>query len=42
MEKDGQQQEQTMTKAELLKKSYADQVKFYNENPEAYEKIMKG
>lgn len=33
---------QGMTKAELLKKPYAEQVKFFNENPDAYNEIMKG
>lgn len=43
MERDGQRnQQQGMTKAELLKKSYAEQVKFFNENPETYNEIMKG
>lgn len=31
-----------MTKEELLKKPYAQQVKFFNENPDAYNEIMKG
>lgn len=31
-----------MTKSELLKKPYVEQVKFYNENPDAYNEIMKG
>ncbi len=39
---DGQQSQQGMTKAELLKKPYAEQVKFFNENPDAYNEIMKG
>lgn len=39
---DQQQQQQGMTKAELLKKPYAEQLKFYNENPEGYNEIMKG
>jgi hypothetical protein len=42
IEKDGQQQQQGMTKAELLKKPYAERMKFYNENPESYKEIMKG
>lgn len=42
MDKDGQQQEQKLTKAELLKKPYAEQLKFYNENPDGYKEIMKG
>lgn len=43
MDKSGQQQQQQgMTKAELLKKPYAEQLKFYNENPEGYNEIMKG
>ena len=43
LDKDGQQsQNQGMTKAELLKKPYAEQVKFFNENPDAYNEIMKG
>lgn len=33
---------QGMTKAELLKKPYAEQVKFFDENPDAYNEIMKG
>lgn len=42
MDKDNQQQNnQGMTKAELLKKPYAEQVKFFNENPEAYAELMK-
>lgn len=39
---DQQNQEPGITKAELLKKPYAEQVKFYNENPDAYNEIMKG
>lgn len=31
-----------MTKSELLKKPYAEQVKFFNEDPDAYNEIMKG
>ena len=42
MEKDNQQQNKGMTKADLLKKPYAEQVKFFNENPDAYNEIMKG
>lgn len=43
LDKDGQQnQGPGMTKAELLKKPYAEQVKFFNENPDAYNEIMKG
>ena len=30
-----------MTKAEFLKKPYAERAKFYNENPEAYRELMK-
>jgi hypothetical protein len=30
------------TKAEILKKPYAEQVKIFNENPEAYRAAMKG
>ena len=37
-----QNREPGMTKAELLKKPYAEQVKFFNENPDAYNEIMKG
>ncbi len=37
-----QQQPQGMTKADLLKKSYAEQAKFFEENPEQYREIMKG
>jgi hypothetical protein len=32
----------TMTRAEILKKSYQDQVKLYRENPDAYMNAMKG
>ncbi len=42
MEKNKQQQEQKLTKAELLKKPYAEQLKFFNENPDGYKEIMKG
>jgi hypothetical protein len=42
IEKDGQQRQQGMTKAELLRKPYAERMKFYNENPEGYKEIMKG
>lgn len=31
-----------MSKADLLKKSYAEQTKFFEENPEQYREIMKG
>lgn len=31
----------TMTKADILKKPYAERVKFAEENPEAYKEIMK-
>lgn len=41
MGKDNQQQNNGMTKAELLKKPYREQVKFYQENPEAYAELMK-
>lgn len=37
-----QNQGQGMTKSELLKKPYAEQVKFFNEDPDAYNEIMKG
>lgn len=30
------------TKADILKMPYADRVKFFNENPDAYNEIMKG
>lgn len=30
------------TKADILKMPYAERVKFYNENPDAYNEIMKG
>lgn len=30
------------TKADILKMPYADRVKFFNENPDAYHEIMKG
>lgn len=42
MDKNNQQDPPGMTRAELLKKPYAEQVKFYNENPDAYKEIMKG
>lgn len=42
MDKNNQQQEQKLTKAELLKKPYAEQLKFFNENPDGYKEIMKG
>ena len=42
LEKDGQKQQTGMTKAELLKKSYAERMKLFNENPDAYNEIMKG
>lgn len=32
---------QALTKADVLKKPYAERVKFYEENPEAYNEIMK-
>lgn len=31
-----------VTKADLLKKPYAERLKFFNENPEEYNSIMKG
>lgn len=43
LDKNNQQnQDKGMTRAELLKKPYAEQVKFFNENPDAYNEIMKG
>ena len=43
LDKNNQQnQDKGMTMAELLKKPYAEQVKFFNENPDAYNEIMKG
>lgn len=43
LDKNNQQNQDTgMTRAELLKKPYAEQVKFFNENPDAYNEIMKG
>ena len=36
-----QQKQDGITKAELLKKPYAERQKIYNENPEAYKEIMK-
>ncbi len=39
---DQQNQDKGMTRAELLKKPYAEQVKFFNEDPDAYNEIMKG
>ena len=32
----------TITKAEILKKPYAERMKIYNDNPEAYTEAMKG
>lgn len=32
---------QALTRADVLKKPYAERVKFYEENPEAYNEIMK-
>ena len=32
----------TWTKAEILKKPYSERIKIYEENPEAYNEIMKG
>lgn len=32
----------TLTKADILKKPYAERMKIYNENPEAYREAMKG
>jgi hypothetical protein len=29
-----------MTKADLLRKPYAERMQFYNENPEAYKELM--
>lgn len=34
--------EHTITKAELMKKSYNERAKFYEENPEEFKEIMKG
>lgn len=34
--------EHTFTKGEILKKSYAERMKIYEENPDAYNEIMKG
>lgn len=42
IDKDNQQQNQGMTKAELLRKPYPERMKFFNENPETYKEIMKG
>lgn len=43
LDKNNQQnQDKGMTRAELLKNPYAEQVKFFNENPDAYNEIMKG
>ena len=42
LDKNNPQGGQGMTKAELLKKPYAEQVKFFNEDPDAYNEIMKG
>lgn len=43
LDKNNQQnQDKGMTRAELLKKPYAEQVKFFNENPDVYNEIMKG
>nr|WP_285948117.1 phage scaffolding protein [Bacteroides intestinalis] len=43
LDKNNQQnQDKGMTRAELLKKPYAEQVKFFNEDPDAYNEIMKG
>ena len=30
------------TKADLLKKTYSERIKIYNENPDAYNEVMKG
>ena len=35
------QRNNAMSQAELLKKPYAERVKFYNENPDAYKELMK-
>ena len=32
----------TLTKSEILKKPYAERMKIYNENPDAYNEAMKG
>lgn len=42
LDKDSQQQDQKLTKAELLRKPYSEQLKFYQENPDGYNEIMKG
>lgn len=42
LDKGHEPQPQGMTKADLLKKSYAEQAKFFEENPEQYREIMKG
>lgn len=36
-----QQKKEGFTKADLLKKPYAERQKIYNENPEAYKEVMK-
>lgn len=33
---------QTLSKADILKKPYSERVKLFNENPENYNKVMKG
>lgn len=42
IDKDAPDGGQKLTKSELLRKPYAEQLKFYNENPDGYKEIMKG
>ena len=42
MDKDTQQPPAGKTKADILKMPYAERVKFFNENPDGYNTIMKG
>lgn len=42
LEKGINAENQTLTKADILKKPYSERVKLFNENPENYNQIMKG
>lgn len=38
----GEGDKKAITKSDILKKSYSERMKFFNENPDAYREVMKG
>lgn len=42
LEKGTNPETQTLTRADILKKPYAERIKLFNENPDNYNQIMKG